>query len=148
MKEDILKLVVFERYGHGYSSAARIKGFGLKRGAIASSVSHDCHNIIAVGVNDDIIKRAVNAVINCEGGIAAVDENEIYTVPLPAGGIVSDENPLMMAKNLGKTRSKAKDLGSKLSDPLGTLSFMALEVIPHLKLTDRGLFDVDNFNYI
>ena len=147
-KEDILKLVVFERYGHGYSSAARIKGFGLKRGAIASSLSHDCHNIIAVGVDDTQIKRAINAIIDCDGGIAVVDGSEIYAIPLHVGGIVSDENPLIFAKRLEEAREKTRDLGCEFNDPMGTLSFMALEVIPHLKLTDRGLFDVDSFAYI
>ena len=147
-KEDILKLVVFERYGHGYSSAARIKGFGLKRGAIASSLSHDCHNIIAVGVDDTQIKRAINAIIDCDGGIAVIDGSEIYAIPLHVGGIVSDENPLIFAKKLEEARKKTRDLGCAFNDPVGTLSFMALEVIPHLKLTDRGLFDVDSFTYI
>ena len=147
-KEDILKLVVFERYGHGYSSAARIKGFGLKRGAIASSLSHDCHNIIAVGADDTQIKRAINVIIDCDGGIAVIDGSEIYAIPLHVGGIVSDENPLIFAKKLEEARKKARNLGCAFNDPMGTLSFMALEVIPHLKLTDRGLFDVDSFTYI
>jgi len=148
IENDILKLAVFQRYGGKNSAAARIKGFGLKRGAIASSVAHDCHNIMAVGVSDEMIKKAVNKVISGNGGLAAVDvSNEIF-MPLPVAGIATDMPAEQVSEKLKLLKNQAKKMGSDLSDPFATLSFMALEVIGHIKLTDRGLFDVDRFAYI
>ena len=144
---DLLKLCVFERYGHNNKSACLIKGFGLKVGAIASSLAHDCHNIVAVGVSDESIKRVVNAVIENRGAMALFDGEKIYTLPLEVGGIVSSEDAQSVAKKVDMLKAKARQIGCSLKDPFATLSFMALEVIPHLKLTDKGLFNVDKFQY-
>ncbi|NOY22705.1 MAG: adenine deaminase [Acidobacteria bacterium] len=146
-ERDLLKLVVMERYGHGSRAACRIHGFGLKRGAIASSLAHDCHNIIAVGTNDGAIRLAIEAVITANGGLSVTDGANIRTVPLPVGGIVSNDNPDTLAVKLSKLTLQTQKLGTTLRSPHATLSFMALEVIPHLKLTDRGLFDVDTFRH-
>ena len=147
-ENDLLKIVVIERYGKGNRFAARIKGFGIKNGALASSLAHDCHNVLAVGSSDSYIKKVVNKVIENHGGLAVYDGEEVYFVPLPVGGIVSNENPVKLAKEIENLKIKAKKVSPALSDPLATLSFMALEVIPHLKITDRGLFDVDKFEYV
>ena len=148
IERDLLKLVVIERYGHGNTSACLIQGFGLRRGALASSVAHDCHNIIAVGVDDRVISEAVNTVIENHGGLAVQDGTDSLSLPLRVGGIVSDAKPEALADKLRMMRDHAHRLGSTLTDPFAALSFMALEVIPHLKLTDRGLFDVDAFQYV
>jgi adenine deaminase len=147
-EKDLLKLVVMERYGHGNRAACRIHGFGLKHGAIASSLAHDCHNIVALGVDDGAIRKAVEAVIRQHGGVSVTDGVDVFTVPLPVGGIVSAEKPQKLAADLEELSRRTRALGSLLSHAHATLSFMALEVIPHLKLTDRGLFDVDTFRYV
>ncbi len=148
LRNDILKMCVFERYGHNNRSACRIKGFGLKKGAIASSLSHDCHNIIVVGTSDESIKIVVNKIIDEQGGMALFDGDEVHFMPLVVCGVVSLEDANSVAEDVEKLKKLARELGSKLDDAFAMLSFMALEVIPHLKLTDRGLFDVDNFRYI
>ncbi len=145
---DILKIVNFERYGHNNSASAKIKGFGLKKGAIASSVAHDCHNILAVGTTDESIMKVVNKIIEIQGGLALYDEHEIFFLPLQIGGIVTDSEPEVILATVEKLKEKAKNLGSSLSNPFATLSFMALEVIPYIKLTDKGLFDVAAFDYV
>ncbi len=146
--EDLLKLAVIERYGHGNSSACLVKGFNIQRGAIASSVAHDCHNIVVVGTDDGLMAAAVNAVIENQGGLAAASDKGTEFVNLQVGGIVSDAEPEILAAALRTVRQNVHGLGCSLTDPFATLSFMALEVIPHLKLTDRGLFDVDRFEYV
>ncbi|MBW1925334.1 MAG: adenine deaminase [Deltaproteobacteria bacterium] len=146
--EDLLKLVVLERYGHGNRAACRIRGFGLKRGAIASSLAHDCHNIVAVGADDASLALAVEAVAACGGGLSVVDGGDLFTVPLPVGGIVSDAAPDELLSTLGELARRTRLLGTSLTNAHATLSFMALEVIPHLKLTDRGLFDVGAFRFV
>jgi len=148
LQRDLLKLVVLERYGHGHAAACRVHGFGLKRGALASSVAHDCHNIVAVGVCDEAIRRAVQALLDHGGGLSVVDGTDSWVVPLPVGGIVSDDPPEPLAAALMNLSERTHRLGSCLRNPHATLSFMALEVIPHLKLTDRGLFDVDAFDWV
>ncbi len=147
-KKDLLKLVVIERYGFGNKSACFVKGFGLKKGALASSLSHDCHNIIAVGKDDNSIKDAVEEIVKLNGGQAVCDGEKIFSLPLEIGGIVTDNRAEDVAKAKEKINSLAKSLGCKLQSPFDMLTFLALEVIPHLKLTDRGLFDVDNFTYV
>ncbi len=147
LENDLLKLCVFERYGHNNKSACIIKGFGLKKGAIASSLSHDCHNIIAVGTSDEAIKEAVNKIIENRGGLSLFDGEDTYILPFEVGGIVSLESGEYVSKKVEELKIRAKKLGCKLEDAFATLSFMALEVIPHLKLTDRGLFNVDKFEY-
>jgi adenine deaminase len=145
---DIVKIAVVNRYEDAPVATAFIKNFGLKNGAIASSVAHDSHNIVAVGADDESICRAVNLVIENKGGISCVGaENEIV-LPLPVAGLMSTEDGYEVAKKYSANDKAAKDLGSGLSAPYMTLSFMALLVIPHLKLSDLGLFDADEFSFI
>ncbi len=148
LEKDILKMVLYERYGNNRKSATWIKGFGLKKGAIATSLSHDCHNILAVGVDDESILKVVNEIIRNQGGQALFDGEKIYYLPLRVCGVVSRLDYEKLAENVKKLKEKARQLGSNLHDPFAMLSFMALEVIGHIKLTDRGLFDVDKFEYV
>lgn len=145
--DDILKIVVVNRYKEAPVAKAFIRNFGLKKGAIASSVAHDSHNIVAVGVDDESICKAVNLVIEKKGGVSCVG-NEDKIVPLPVAGLMSTEDGYEVAKKYSAIDKAAKELGSKLSAPYMTLSFMALLVIPHLKLSDLGLFDGDDFKFI
>lgn len=145
--DDILKIVVVNRYKEAPVAKAFIRNFGLKKGAIASSVAHDSHNIVAVGVDDESICKAVNLVIENKGGVSCVG-NEDKIVPLPVAGLMSTEDGYEVAKKYSAIDKAAKELGSKLSAPYMTLSFMALLVIPHLKLSDLGLFDGDDFKFI
>jgi adenine deaminase len=147
LENDILKIVVVNRYKNAPITKAFIKNFGLKKGAIASSVAHDSHNIVAVGVDDESICKAVNLVIENKGGVSCVGENDII-VSLQVAGLMSTEDGYEVAKKYSAIDKAAKKLGSKLSAPYMTLSFMALLVIPHLKLSDLGLFDGDEFNFI
>lgn len=147
VENDILKIVVVNRYSNEKPSVAFIKNFGLKKGAIASSVAHDSHNIIAVGVSDYDICEAVNAVINCKGGVCAHSEEQTVLVPLPVAGIMSDQDAETVGKQYAYADAYAKQLGSKLKAPFMTLSFMALLVIPSLKLSDKGLFDGEKFQF-
>lgn len=144
-KNDILKIVVYNRYFAATPKMAFIKNFGFKKGAIASTVAHDSHNIIAVGVDDDAIVQAINLVIQERGGISCVDAEERMVIGLPVAGLMSNEDPYQVAENYTKIDKMAKSLGSALGSPFMTLSFMALLVIPHLKLSDKGLFDGDSF---
>lgn len=148
IEKDILKIAVVNRYKDEKPALAMIKGFGLKRGAIASSVAHDSHNIIAVGTNDRDIAKAVNEVIRHKGGVVAVDADNVKSLPLPIAGLMSDEDANTVAKKYTEIDLFAKELGSKLSAPFMTLSFMALLVIPDLKLSDKGLFSGANFEFI
>ena len=145
--KDILKMTVVNRYNNQEPSIAFIKNFGLKEGAIASSVGHDSHNIIAVGVNDEAICKAVNLIIESKGGICAVSNSEEDVVSLPVAGIMSDKPGEIIGKQYGELDKIAKQMGSKLHAPYMTLSFMALLVIPSLKLSDKGLFDGTNFKF-
>ena len=147
IKNDILKIVVVNRYTNEKPSVAFIKNFGLKKGAIASSVAHDSHNIIAVGVTDHDICEAVNVVINNKGGVCAYSEEQTVLVPLPVAGIMSDQDAETVGKQYAYADAYAKQLGSKLKAPFMTLSFMALLVIPALKLSDKGLFDAEKFQF-
>ncbi len=143
--KDILKIVVYNRYHPAAPKMAFIKNFGFKHGAIASTVAHDSHNIIAVGVNDHEIVQAINAVILEKGGISCVKEQELKVLGLPVAGLMSKDDPYMVAEAYSTIDAMAKSLGSTLGSPFMTLSFMALLVIPHLKLSDKGLFDGDRF---
>ncbi len=147
-ENDLLKIVVINRYGDAPITKAFIKNFGLSQGALASSVAHDSHNIVAVGTDDESLSRAVNLIIDHKGGISCVKENLEMIVPLPVGGLMSTEDGYKVAELYSYIDKAAKDAGSKLSSPFMTLSFMALLVIPHLKLSDKGLFDGDNFSLI
>ena len=142
---DVLKMVVYNRYYAAPPKIAFIKNFGFKNGAIASTVAHDSHNIIAVGVSDADIVHAINLVIKEQGGISCVNGNEIKVMGLPVAGLMSLEDPYKVAAHYTAIDLMAKSLGSSLGSPFMTLSFMALLVIPHLKLSDKGLFDGDNF---
>jgi len=144
---DILKITVVNRYQDAPPSVGFIRNFGLKKGAIASSVAHDSHNILAVGVEDMDISRAVNLIIESQGGISAVCEDEEKLLPLPVAGIMSDLSYEEAAGRYRELDVFAKQLGSRLAAPFMTLSFMALLVIPELKISDRGLFDAKRFEF-
>jgi len=145
--EDILKITVVNRYQNAAPAVAFIKNFGLKSGAIASSVGHDSHNIIAVGIDDNSICKAVNLIIKAKGGVSAVSEGKVEILPLPVGGIMSDADGYEVANAYTKIDRMAKEMGSKLNSPFMTLSFMALLVIPDLKLSDKGLFNGQKFEF-
>ena len=149
VSNDILKMVVVNRYKHAPVAKSFVKNFGLKQGAIASTVAHDSHNIIAVGVDDESICKAVNLVIREQGGISSVSEKNEMVLPLPVAGLMSNEDGYKVAAAYTAIDKMVKeDLGSTLAAPFMTLSFMALLVIPHLKLSDLGLFDGDRFEFI
>lgn len=145
VENDILKMVVVNRYQPYTPAVAFIKGFGLKRGALASSVAHDSHNLVAVGVTDSDILHAVNLLIEHKGGVTAYCGTEMVAVPLPVAGLMSNEDGFEVAQAYKNADALAKRLGSTLFAPFMTLAFMALLVIPELKLSDRGLFDVTKF---
>lgn len=148
-KDDILKMVVVNRYHMAPVAKSFIKNFGFRTGAIASTVAHDSHNIVAVGATDEAIAAAINAVIAAEGGISCVDgHNQTLVLPLPVAGLMSTEDGFEVAKKYTAIDAMAKSLGSSLSAPFMTLSFMALLVIPHLKLSDKGIFDGDRFAFL
>ncbi|MGF6844937.1 adenine deaminase [Chitinophaga sp. W3I9] len=146
-QQDVLKLVVVNRYKKAPPAMAFIQGFGLQEGAIASSVAHDSHNIIAVGTTDEGLAAAINTVIAAQGGISAVGNNATHGLPLPVAGLMSNLDGYTVAAQYSALDKAAKDLGSTLASPFMTLSFMALLVIPHLKLSDLGLFDGDSFQF-
>ena len=139
---DILKIVVVNRYENATPAVAFIHNFNLKKGAIASSVGHDSHNIIAVGVDDASIRQAVNLIIENKGGISAVNGNDKKVLPLPVAGIMTNQDGYEVAKAYSEIDTMVKsEMGCSLTAPFMTLSFMALLVIPELKLSDKGLFD-------
>lgn len=146
-ENDVLKMTVVNRYKNAEPSIAFIKNFGLKEGAIASSVGHDSHNIIAVGVSDEAICKAVNLLIENKGGICAVSNTEEKVVALPVAGIMSDKPAEEIGKAYAELDVMAKAMGSSLRAPYMTLSFMALLVIPALKLSDKGLFNGSTFQF-
>jgi adenine deaminase len=146
--QDILKLAVINRYTVAPVAVAFIKNIGLKEGAIASSVGHDSHNITAVGVDDKSITRAVNLIIENKGGLSAVGKDHELILPLPVAGLMSNKDGYEIAEEYIKIDQFSKDLGSTLRAPFMTLSFMALLVIPSIKLSDKGLFDGDKFEFI
>lgn len=145
---DILKIAVVNRYQEAPPAVAFIKNFGLKSGAIASSVAHDSHNIVAVGADDDSLCEAVNLVIEQQGGVSCVGNGHSLVLGLPVAGLMSTEDGYAVARHYTAIDAMAKSLGSSLAAPFMTLSFMALLVIPHLKLSDRGLFDGDRFTLL
>lgn len=147
VERDVLKMVVVNRYRNAPPAMAFIKSFNLKKGAIASSVGHDSHNIIAVGVDDESITRAINLIIEAKGGISAVSDNEEQILPLPVAGIMSAEDGYAVARAYTAIDHLSKKMGSTLNSPFMTLSFMALLVIPKLKLSDLGLFDGERFEF-
>ena len=149
VKRDILKIAVINRYEPNAPGAVGfIRGFGLKAGAIASSVAHDSHNVVAVGVDDESLCAAVNLVIKARGGISVVGRGTRAVLPLPIAGLMSDRDGRVVARRYTTLDAAAKKLGSKLDAPFMTLSFMALLVIPDLKLSDRGLFSATKWGFV
>ncbi len=147
--KDILKIVVVNRYEKAPIAKSFIKNFGFKKGAIASSVAHDSHNIVAVGVDDESICKAVNLVIEKQGGVSAASVKNEMVLALPVAGFMSNEDGYKIAADYTAIDKMVKEeLGSTLSSPFMTLSFMALLVIPNLKLSDKGLFDGDSFSFV
>lgn len=144
---DVLKIAVVNRYRNEAPAIGFIKNFGLKQGAIASTVAHDSHNIIAVGVSDERICEAVNELIRCQGGICVTGAQGSEVLPLPVAGLMSAVDGYATARRYSELDKAAKALGSRLDAPFMTLSFMALLVIPHLKLSDKGLFNGDQFAF-
>ena len=148
-ENDILKIVVVNRYKNAPVAKAFIKNFGIKEGAIASTVAHDSHNIVAIGVDDESLAKAINLVIKEQGGISAVGRNSEKVLALPVAGLMSNEDGYKVAAAYTAIDKMVKaTLGSTLTSPFMTLSFMALLVIPHLKLSDMGLFDGDRFSFV
>ena len=146
---DILKIVVVNRYKNAPVAKAFIKNFGIKKGAIASSVAHDSHNIVAVGVDDESLAKAVNLVIKERGGVSSVSDQKEMVLGLPVAGLMSNEDGYKVAAAYTAIDKMVKEkMGSTLTAPFMTLSFMALLVIPHLKLSDMGLFDGDEFKFV
>ncbi|MDI6757836.1 MAG: adenine deaminase C-terminal domain-containing protein, partial [Endomicrobiia bacterium] len=141
---DVLKLVVVERHqASGAVGRGFVKGFGLKKGSIAQSVAHDSHNIIAVGADDKSIFSACVEIVKMGGGLCVADGSDILArMPLPIAGLMTDEPLEAVVASLEKLLRAGRKLGCKLDDPFMTLSFLALPVIPELKLTDKGLVDV------
>ncbi len=147
---DVLKIAVVNRYENKPVAIGFIKNFGLRSGALASTVAHDCHNIIAVGVTDADICNAVNMLIDCKGGIAVAgnDEAASAVMPLPIAGLMTGDDGYEVAAQYAAVNAKAKQLGTTLHAPFMTLSFMALLVIPALKLSDKGLFSGASFEFV
>jgi adenine deaminase len=149
-ERDILKIVVVNRYSDAPPAIAFIKNFGLKQGAIASSVAHDSHNIVAIGVDDESLNTAINLVIEAQGGVSAVSNlGEKLILPLPIAGLMSGDDAYEVAEKYAEIdRFSKENLGSTLNSPFMSLSFMALLVIPNLKLSDLGLFDGESFGFV
>lgn len=147
IENDVLKIVVLNRYKPSKPAISFIRGFGFKKGAIASSVAHDSHNIIAVGTSDQELLNAINLIIDEKGGVSWVDDKEQMVLPLPVAGIMSNADGFKTAKQYANIDKKAKKLGGTLGAPFMTLSFMALLVIPEIKLSDKGLFDGNTFSF-
>ncbi|MDC3388104.1 adenine deaminase [Flavobacteriaceae bacterium] len=147
INQDVLKIVVVNRYFDAPPAVAFVKNFGLQQGALASCVAHDSHNIIAVGVDDADIVAAINLIIQNKGGVSLVNNNEQLILPLPVAGIMSEKDGYKVADSYEKIDLRAKELGVKLKAPYMTLSFCGLLVIPSLKLSDKGLFDGDKFEF-
>jgi adenine deaminase len=147
---DLLKIAVVDRHsGTGRTAAAFVKGLGLRQGAIASSVAHDAHNIIVAGVGDHDLSAAVERVVKMAGGLAVVADGRLLAeLALPIAGLMSEAPLAEVAGGLDRLIAAARSLGSPLGDPFMTLSFLALPVIPALKLTDRGLVDVAKFQIV
>jgi adenine deaminase len=146
-QRDILKLVVQGRYEPSPPVVGFTTGFGLQQGAIASSVAHDSHNIIAVGVDDVDIVRAINLLIEQKGGISFVSGEEEHVLPLPVAGLMSVDDGYDVARRYKRMDALAKQAGATLGAPFMTLSFMALLVIPELKISDKGIFDGNTFSF-
>jgi adenine deaminase len=150
VERDILKIAVIERHqGTGNTGLGFVRGFGLKRGAIASSVAHDSHNLIVVGTDDADMMAVAHAVVDMGGGLAAVENRAVRArLPLPIAGLMSDQPLEVVREGMDELLAVAQEMGSQLHDPFMTMSFLALPVIPALKLTDKGLVDVSQFEFV
>jgi len=148
INNDILKIAVVNRYKDNPPAVAFIKNFGLKQGAITSSVGHDSHNIIAVGTNDEDLCNAVNLVIENKGGLSLANKDEKDILPLPVAGLMSTDDVEIAAKKYSDLYKRARQLGSNLHSVYMTASFMALLVIPSIKLSDLGLFNGEKFEFM
>jgi adenine deaminase len=149
-ERDILKIAVVERHqGTGNIGLGFVRGFGLREGAVASSVAHDSHNIVVIGANDADMAQAVQGIVEMHGGLITVKQGRILaSLPLPIGGLMSDQSIEEVRDGLIRLKQTVKAMGSKLEEPFMALSFLALPVIPELKITDRGLVDVTKFNIV
>ena len=147
IENDVLKLVVYNRYQPSEPAIGFIRNIGLKSGALASTVSHDSHNIVAVGTSDKEIVSAINQIIESKGGILACEGDRTCLLPLPVGGTMSEGIGSVISKQYEEIDAMAKELGSGLKAPFMTLAFMSLLVIPKLKLSDKGLFDGSTFSF-
>jgi len=147
VEKDLLKIAVVNRYKKAPVQTAFVTGFGLKEGAFASSIAHDSHNIIVVGTNDDEMKKAVEMLMRARGGIAVVNQQEHHLLALPVAGLMSLESGQQVAASYQQLDKIAKELGCQLTAPFMTLAFMALLVIPELKIGDQGLFDGRKFEF-
>ena len=145
VENDILKIAVINRYEKKKISLGFIKNFGLKKGALASSVAHDSHNIVVIGCSDEEMTEAANMIINTKGGLAAWSRDKNICIPLPIAGLMTNEDGHKVAADYQALVSLSKELGSTLNDPFMTMGFMSLLVIPKLKLSDKGLFDCEKF---
>jgi adenine deaminase len=142
--EDILKVVVCNRYGNGKRGVGLVHGFGFGEGAIASSIAHDAHNLVAAGTSDDLIIRAIAEVVRLNGGMAAVCGTEMISIPLDCGGLMSSLSYEEVARRLMSLQELTRKIGG-IEDPFMYLSFLSLTVIPALRITDRGVFDCGEF---
>jgi adenine deaminase len=145
MESDIIKIIVKDRYNDSPPAMGFIKGFGLKQGAFASSVAHDSHNIICIGTNDDDIAAAINEIVRMKGGLSVVSRGKVNSLQLSIAGIISDQPVNDIAIKYKALSDLVKSFGCTMSAPFMTLSFMALLVIPDLKISDKGLFDGRSF---
>jgi adenine deaminase len=146
-QHDLLKICVINRYRPAPVAIGFVSGFGLKTGAMASSIAHDSHNVIGIGCSDRELMNAVNEVIKCAGGIAVATEDGVQSLPLPIAGLMGRGSCTEMAVQHQQLEDQVKKQGCRLTAPFMTMSFLALPVIPHLKITDQGLFDVDTFSF-
>ncbi len=147
VENDVLKMAVLNRYEKAKPAVAFIKNIGLKRGAFASSVAHDSHNIVAVGTSDEAITQAINAIVEAKGGVAVVNDGKVEILPLPVAGLMSNGDGFHVAARYEELDKMLHEMGASLRAPFMTLSFMALLVIPDLKLSDKGLFDGRTFSF-
>ncbi len=147
VENDVLKMVVLNRYEEAKPAVAFIKNIGLKSGAFASSVAHDSHNIVAAGTSDEAITQAVNAIVRAKGGVVVINDGKEELLPLPVAGLMSNDDGYRVAARYEELDKMLHDMGATLRAPFMTLSFMALLVIPDLKLSDKGLFDGRTFNF-
>lgn len=148
VEKDLLKIAVVNRYSDAPIACGFIRGFGIKAGAIASTVAHDSHNIVAVGTSDELLCKAVNLLVENRGGLSAVSEVEEKVIALPIAGLMSDQPCAIIGEAYAEIDACVKAMGSSLTAPFMTLSFMALLVIPKIKMSDKGMFDAEAWNFV